>query len=167
MGLKITKAGDYAVRAMIHLSCLPEGSTALRSEIADAQDIPGSFMAKILRRLVRAKLLESMRGVHGGFALARATPEISLLEVIEAVEGPVRVNDCSPAGKGCDREASCPARGVWTQVENAIREILASVTLEDLASAPRHNGRVDWAPPIHIATPASAREPAPGVVECA
>ena len=77
MGLRITSAADYAIRAMIHLACLPEGSQSLRDEIAESQGIPSSFMAKILRSLVRAELLRSARGAHGGFALARHPHEIS------------------------------------------------------------------------------------------
>jgi len=86
MGLKLTSAADYAVRAMIHLSCLPEGGVALRSEIANAQNIPTSFMAKILRSLVRARLLRSSRGVNGGFALALSPSEINMLDIVEAME---------------------------------------------------------------------------------
>jgi hypothetical protein len=71
MGLRVTTAADYAIRAMIHLACLPEGGLALRSEIAEAQAIPASFMAKILRSLVRARLLRSSRGVNGGFSTAQ------------------------------------------------------------------------------------------------
>ena len=83
MALRITKADDYAIRAMIHLACLPDGRVALRQQIAEAQNIPASFMAKILRRLVRASLLNSARGVNGGFALARPAAEISLLDIVE------------------------------------------------------------------------------------
>ena len=95
MGLRITSAADYAIRAMIHLACLPDGGQALRDDIAQAENIPSSFMAKILRSLVRAQLLRSSRGVNGGFALARAGSEINLLEIVEAVEGPLHLTMCS------------------------------------------------------------------------
>ena len=103
MGLRFTSAADYAVRAMIHLACLPEERQVLRDEIAAAENIPSSFMAKILRSLVRGQLLRSARGVNGGFALSRTPDEITLLEIVEAIEGPLNLTDCStrarPAGR--------------------------------------------------------------------
>jgi Rrf2 family protein len=146
MALKLTKAGDYAIQAMLHLASLPEGTYAMRSEIARAQSSPSSFVAKILRRLVRAKLLTSSRGVHGGFSLARPPAEINFLQVIEAIEGPLRLVDCSHNGAGCSREPECPAASVWGLVENSMRHILSTTSLEELVSARRRNGRVDWVP---------------------
>lgn len=142
MGLKLTSAADYAIRAMIHLACLTEGGVALRSEIAEAQNIPTSFMAKILRSLVRARLLRSSRGVHGGFALARAASEINMLEIVEAIEGPLSLTDCTPATAGCAWALECPASTVWVMVQDNMRETLRRATLEDLVSTPRRNGRV-------------------------
>ena len=96
MALRLTSADDYAVRAMIHLACLPEGASAMRNDIAEVQKIPGSYMAKILRKLVRAGLLRSSRGVNGGFSMARPAAEISLLEIVEAIEGPLGMAPCVP-----------------------------------------------------------------------
>ncbi len=148
MALKLVKADDYAVRAMIHLACLPEGSTALRSEIAEAQKIPGSFMAKILRRLVRARLLNSSRGVKGGFCLAKPASEISMLDILEAIEGPLSLTRCVPDPRGCEWSSECPAAAVWSNVQGAVRDILANADLETLVSARRCNGRVVNAPDI-------------------
>ena len=88
MALRLTNAGDYAIRSMIFIASLPEDAVVLRSEICESQRIPSSFMAKILRSLVRAQLLRSTRGVNGGFSLARQPAEITLLHVLEAIEGP-------------------------------------------------------------------------------
>ena len=85
MGLRLTRAADYAVRAMLHLGSLPEGGVALKDEIAHAQNIPPSFMAKILRQLVKTGLLRSARGVNGGFGLQRPAAEINLLDIIEGI----------------------------------------------------------------------------------
>ena len=112
MALKLVRADDYAVRAMIHLACLPEGSTALRNEIAEAQKSPGSFMAKILRRLVRARLLHSSRGVKGGFCLAKPASEISMLDILEAIEGPLSMARCVPDARGFEWSSECPAAAV-------------------------------------------------------
>jgi len=142
MGLRLTSAADYAIRAMIHLACLPDGGVALRSEIAEAQYIPTSFMAKILRSLVRARLLRSSRGVNGGFSLARPAADINMLEIVEAIEGPLALTDCVPSPTGCGWAMDCPASAVWLKVQDAMKETLKETTLEDLVSTPRRNGRV-------------------------
>lgn len=142
MGLRLTSAADYAVRAMIHLACLPEGGVALRSEIADAQGIPASFMAKILRSLVRARLLRSSRGVNGGFSLARDPAEISLLEIVEAIEGPVALTNCVSTPCECRVASECPACSIWQRVQEAMKRILDEADLESLVSTPRRNGRL-------------------------
>ena len=142
MGLRLTNAADYAVRAMIHIACLPEGAVAFRADVARTYNIPSSFMAKILRQLVRAGLLQSMRGAHGGFALARPASEINLLEVIEAIEGPLALTDCMRQGPGCEWGDECPANLVWQEVQTGIAQSLRRATLEALVSAPRRNRKV-------------------------
>ena len=154
MALRITKADDYAIRAMIHLACLPEGRVALRQEIAEAQGIPASFMAKILRRLVRASLLSSARGVNGGFALHRPPAEITLLEIVEAIDGPLGLTECTNAGEGCRYSCSCPALPVWVRVQESVREVLGAASLEALVSAPRRHGRVSSIPGVAADTTA-------------
>jgi len=140
--MKLTSAADYAVRAMIHLACKPEGDFVLRTDIAEAQRIPTSFMAKILRSLVRGGLLRSSRGVNGGFALSRPAAEINMLDVVEAIEGPLALTDCTPHGRSCTWYHECPASLVWCRLQDTMREMLRAVTLEDLVSTPRRNGRV-------------------------
>jgi Rrf2 family protein len=136
MALRLTKAADYAVVAMIHMACLPEEAVELRGDIALAHEIPSSFMAKILRCLVKARLLRSSRGVHGGFTLARPAAEITLLDIIEAVEGPLNLTDCSHGPGGCERAAECSAQPVWYSIQAKIAGLLREATLEDVVSAP-------------------------------
>jgi Rrf2 family protein len=142
---------------MIHLACLPDGGVALRSEIAEAQYIPTSFMAKILRSLVRARLLRSSRGVNGGFALARPAAEINMLEIVEAIEGPLALTDCVPNPSGCGWSVDCPASTVWAKVQNNVKGTLKSTSLEDLVSTPRRNGRVSQASRTKAARLAAAQ----------
>lgn len=144
MALRLTQAADYAIRSMIYIGSMPEGRTVLRSEVAASQEIPPSFMAKILRSLVRAGLLRSTRGVHGGFTLARPAEEINLLQVVEAIEGPINVANCAASSDGCRHSANCPAAGVWIRVQDAIKGILSEASLETLVSMPRRNGRVEF-----------------------
>ncbi len=146
MALRLTNAADYAIRSMLYIASLPEDRVVLRSEVADAQNVPSSFLAKILRELSRAGLLRSSRGVHGGFALARPASEISLLDVVEAIEGPMALTQCIPDPDNCEHTANCPASAVWVNVQAKIAETLSSATLEVLVSARRRNGRVE----LHI-----------------
>ncbi len=137
IGLRLTNAGDYAIRGMMHIASMADGAVALRSDIAQAQGIPPSFMAKILRSLVRARLLRSSRGVHGGFALARPSSRITLLDVVEAIEGPLSLTNCTPDPHGCARSDDCPATAIWTEVQRKMAEVLRNTTLEELTA----NGR--------------------------
>ena len=146
MALRLTNAADYAIRSMLYIASLPEDRVVLRSEVADAQNVPSSFLAKILRGLSRAGLLRSSRGVHGGFALARPASEISLLDVVEALEGPMALTACIPDPDNCEYSANCPANAVWVNVQEKIAEALGSANLEMLVSARRRNGRVE----LHI-----------------
>ncbi len=142
MGLKLVKADEYAIRAMIHLACVPEGSMAMRNTIAEALRVPSTFMAKILRSLVRAGLLTSSRGVNGGFALARPAYKITLLDIVEAMEGPLSIAACVPDPRGCEWTSDCPAASVWAQVQTSVKNTLRAATLEALVSTPRRNGHV-------------------------
>jgi Rrf2 family protein len=142
MSLRLTKAGDYAVRAMIHLGSLPDGGVALKDDVALSENIPSSFMAKILRQLVKGGLLKSARGVNGGFGLSRAAAEINLLQIVEAIEGPIALTECSPDPEHCTRAHDCPASSVWFEVQRQMTGLLEKTTLEALVSAPRKNRRV-------------------------
>lgn len=135
MGLKLTQGADYAIRAMIHISSLPEGRPAMRRDIARVQKIPPDFIAKILQSLVRAGLLNSSRGTGGGFSLAHEADKTNLLQVVEAIEGPLAIVACAGQTGGCDHSSFCPADAVWQDVQSGIRDVLRRATLESLVSA--------------------------------
>jgi len=137
MALRLTSAADYAILAMTHMACLSEGAVARRSDIVRAHGLPSSFLAKILQSLVKAGLLRSNRGVDGGFVLARPASEITLLDVIEAVEGPLALAACTESPCACDRLQECAAQPVWLAVQSKMAELLRASTLEDLVSTPR------------------------------
>ena len=133
MALKLTQGADYAIRAMIHIASLPDGRWAMRREIAREQRVPPDFVAKILQSLVHAGLLSSHRGTGGGFRLARPRDEINLLNIVEAIEGPLAVVACSSPGTGeCDHASFCPADTVWRQIQLGIAAVLKQATLESL-----------------------------------
>ena len=142
MGFRLTRAADYAIRAMLHIGSLPEGGVALKDDIAHAQCIPPSFTAKILRQLVKSGVLSSARGVNGGFGLARAATDISVLDIVEGVEGPIQLTDCAPDPENCALSHDCPVSGVWLEVQLRMTALLRETTLESLLSTPRKNRRV-------------------------
>jgi Rrf2 family protein len=126
---------------MVHIASMPDGAVALRSDIAEAQGIPPSFMAKILRSLVRARLLRSSRGVHGGFALAKPASRITLLDVVEAIEGPLSLTNCTPDPAGCARSDNCPATSIWLEVQQKMAEVLKGTSIESLTTVQKRSAR--------------------------
>ena len=133
MGLQLTRGAEYAIRAMAYLARFPEGHVASLHEIGEAQDIPESFLAKILQSLVRAGLTVSQRGAHGGFALALPASEVTMQQVIEAVDGPISVNHCVLSPEDCARSASCATHTAWMKAQGQLMDVLGSITLESLA----------------------------------
>jgi len=133
MFMQITRASDYAVRVMIHLAGLPRGSKLQQADLSKATDVSGHFLSKVLQRLVRAQLIRSQRGAGGGFALAVPADSISLLSVVEAMEGPLRLNLCLEDGPRCNRESWCPAHQVWVTAQAAIGKVLGAASIAALA----------------------------------
>lgn len=136
MALRLTSAADYAVRAMLHIASLPEGKVALRNDIARAQKIPPSFVSKILQALVRAGLLRSARGSGGGYSLARSAAQINLLNVVEAIEGPLALTECVPDSSRCQHAPFCPAESIWADVQNKMADTLRRARLTNLVNRP-------------------------------
>ena len=136
MGLQLTRGGEYAVRAMTYLARFPEGHVASLRDIGRAQEIPESFLAKILQSLVHAGLAVSQRGAHGGFALARPAGQITMRDVIEAVDGPISVNLCTLDPEDCQRSGNCEVHKAWLRAQEQLMDVLGGVTLQSLAPQP-------------------------------
>lgn len=131
---QISRKIEYGTRSMLFLASLPEGMSTSFREIARQMDIPGDFLAKILKTLVKAKLVKSVRGSHGGYSLARPASQISFLEVIEAVEGPVSVNVCTDKDHGgCRFTGSCTMFSVWALGQERMLEVYRNAKLDKLA----------------------------------
>jgi Rrf2 family protein len=144
MPLQLTRAADYAILAMMHLGSMPEGSVALKDDIATAQNISPSFMAKILRQLVKTGLLHSARGVKGGFGLQRAAAEINLLDIVEGIEGPIQSSDQAADHRRSTSARSRPTSDVWLEVQHQLIVLLRRTTLEGLLSTTRKDRRADY-----------------------
>ncbi|MEW5743869.1 MAG: Rrf2 family transcriptional regulator [Nitrospirota bacterium] len=132
--MEITRESDYAIRCVLYLSGKP-GDIVMVDEIAREMEIPKSFLAKILQKLNKSGLVKSYRGIKGGFQLARSPREVTLLDVVEAVEGPVALNSCVIDKSVCGRSSTCGVHHVWADVRADFREILKKYTFERLAPA--------------------------------
>ena len=131
--MQLTRAADYAVRVMIHLAGLPPGTRASRSQLAEAAECPEQFLSKVLQTLARAGLMVSHRGNTGGFELPEKQRSATLLQVIESVEGPIRLNACLDKDQTCSQRDWCPGNVVWAEAQRAMMEVLRSASLQDLA----------------------------------
>ena len=133
--LRLSKKSDYALIAMAHLAARPDsnGSSSAR-EISETYSIPLELLAKILQRLVRAKLLVSVQGTRGGYRLARPAASISVADVIQSVDGPVTVTACSPDDHACDQFGTCSIRDPLWKIKNRILETLTTVSVAELGA---------------------------------
>jgi len=133
--MQITRAADYAVRVMVHLASRPEGEKLRLAALVQATGVRESFLSKVLQRLVHTGMVSSHRGTGGGFCLKELPDQTRLLEVIEAIEGPLELNVCLGRGQGCDREGWCGTHSVWQQARDALADVLRNVTIAELARA--------------------------------
>ncbi|HEY1342389.1 MAG TPA: Rrf2 family transcriptional regulator [Bryobacteraceae bacterium] len=131
--MQLTRAADYAVRVMVHLAALPPGTRTSRTELAEAAGCPEQFLSKVLQNLTRAGLVASHRGNTGGFELLDTQRRASVLDVVEAIEGPTHLNLCLGADGGCTRQAACPTYDVWVQAQHAMTEVLRTTAIDELA----------------------------------
>ena len=130
--MQITRQADYAVRAVLHLARSGNSERAATSAIAKEQNIPPSFLAKIISQLSIAGLLHTSRGARGGVTLAREPKEITLLEVVEAIDGPIQLNECVQGNSVCSYEDNCPIRTVWCETQEELVSRLRSTSFGDL-----------------------------------
>ena len=124
--MEITQQADYAVRAILDLALRPADERTSCQEIAQRQNIPVAFLTKICARLAAEGFLQSQRGVNGGVRLARPAREITLLQVIEAIDGPITFNRCNRNPSECDRSRTCPVHSIWFELCRDFRARLAT-----------------------------------------
>ncbi len=151
--LKLSKLTDYAVVVLIRLSRGEPCQTA--PGIASATGVPEPTVSKVLKALAFAQLVISQRGARGGYRLARSLSEISVAEIIAAIDGPIALTACvEGSGAGCEAEQLCPVRGRWDPVNTAVRAALSAISLADLdRSVPRA-----FLPPAALSRPVHLAE---------
>ncbi|MDJ0974865.1 MAG: SUF system Fe-S cluster assembly regulator [Planctomycetota bacterium] len=132
--IRITKLTDYGILVLTLMSDLPEGTRVSARDLAAETYLPQTTVAKILQLLTRAGLLTSQRGVTGGYSLARPSETISVMEVIQAFEGPIALTDClSVDAPTCEVESVCTTRANWGRINGAIRTALEEIPLSEMA----------------------------------
>ncbi len=132
--MQITRQADYAIRAVLYLSNLGTNQRAATSQIAQDQHIPPSFLAKIISQLSIAGLLQTSRGARGGVTLARSPEEITLLEVVEAIDGPIALNECVNDQGSCTFGDDCPLRPIWCDAQEDLVKRLKATNFAQFAS---------------------------------
>ena len=138
--MKLSTRGDYAVRAVLELAELPAGESLSLHELADRAGVPGKYLEQIVMPLRGAGILGARRGSHGGYVLARPAADLTVGEVVRVMDGPLAPIACAsrtayracPPSR-CVDEANCVLRGLWTEVRDAVAEIMDHTTFADLA----------------------------------
>lgn len=131
--MELTRKGEYAIRGIVYLAGQPADKVCLLGDIAAAVEVPATFLAKIFQQFSKIGLVKSYRGTGGGFMLGRLPENITLLEVVEAVEGPIVPNRCVISESECHRSVFCNVHPVWKNIQGQVCGILKGVTLKELA----------------------------------
>lgn len=134
--MQITRQADYAVRAILHLARAGNTERSATSTIAREQNIPPSFLAKIISQLSIAGLLHTSRGARGGVKLARDPGDITLLEVVEAIDGPIQLNECVGNTSACTFDENCPIKPVWCDAQDELVRRLRGTNFADMLTQP-------------------------------
>lgn len=130
--MQITRQADYAIRAVRYLAKQGPNTRSATSIVAKEMKIPPSFLAKIISQLSIAGLLHTSRGARGGVTLARAPGEISMLDVVEAIDGPILLNECVGDPADCDFIEDCMVHPIWVEVQESLVKQLRETTFDQL-----------------------------------
>lgn len=130
--MRITRAGEYAVRCVLYMAGREKNQIISRKEISKDMDIPDQFLGKIAQQLARSGFLEIIQGAKGGYRLLRKPEDITLLDVVEAVSGEIFLNDCIMNPSSCTRSRSCAVNAVWEKAREQLRTTLRDATFDKL-----------------------------------
>ncbi len=133
--LRVTRLTDYATLLMTELAAEPD-SVHSGAALAERTRLELTTVSKVLKALAQAGLIEGLRGAWGGYRMARPTDEVSLLEIVEAIEGPLGMTECTVPGSRCEHQAHCTVAPHWSQVNEVIVEALRSMTLARMLAPP-------------------------------
>jgi Rrf2 family protein len=140
--MHISRAGEYGVLGLLHLARLPSGQSVMIDAVSRDENIPKSFLAKIFQDLARGGILRSQRGAGGGFSLARPADQVTVLEVIETIDGRIALQRCLGEEPDCERIEGCVLCGLLEQAQDRLKEVFGQTTLADLAQRQVEGGNV-------------------------
>ncbi|HLS83455.1 MAG TPA: SUF system Fe-S cluster assembly regulator [Arenimonas sp.] len=134
--LRVTKLTDYATLVLAALAATPDQRCSA-AELAEQSRLEATTVAKVLRPLAHAGLVEGLRGPGGGYRLARPAPEITLIAIVEAIEGPLGMTECSGEHSNCELEPHCGVQSHWRRINDVIVDALSGITLADMLPGAR------------------------------
>ena len=130
--MRLTRAGEYAVRCVLYLASKEQGIVVSRKEVAGAMEIPDQFLSKIARQLAHSGIMEIIQGARGGYRLLIPLEKLTLLDVVESVAGEIFLNDCLMSPSACFRDAGCSVNRIWDKARNQLRNTLREATFDKL-----------------------------------
>lgn len=130
--MQITRQSEYAIRTMLELAKAPAGALLSTRFISEKQDVPEDFLKKTIKLLVLADLVATQRGINGGIRLARAPEDVTILDIITAVEGPLALNVCLAPGYQCPNQPGCPVSRILGKAQKALADELSRSSLADI-----------------------------------
>jgi len=130
--MRITRAGEYAVRCVLYMSGIEKNQIISRKEISRDMEIPDQFLGKIAQQLARSGFIEIVQGAKGGYRLLMKPEKITLLDVVESVTGEIYLNDCIMNPGSCARSSSCAVNAVWEKAREQLRATLRDATFDKL-----------------------------------
>lgn len=134
--IKLGKLTDYAIVVMVEMSKNANESALSAHTLAERIGLPEPTVAKVLKKLCNARLVESTRGTHGGYKALKSANQITVADVVTAIDGPIVITSCvAHSGDTCMAETRCPVRGGWNRINDAIRDALAAVTIADMGAS--------------------------------
>ena len=132
--MKISRGTDYGIQGILYLARQPLDKVSLLHEVAQVQNVPESYLAKIFQDLAKAGLVRSHRGAKGGFSLARPSSQITLRQIIEALQGPISLNRCLDIREGCVNSETCPVAEVLRKAQQQMLATLDAASLDGLVA---------------------------------
>jgi len=136
--MRLTRAAEYAIRCVLYLAKQTDARVVGRREVAEAMDIPPAFLVKIAQGLAKAGIVVVRQGVQGGYVLALPSKDISLLMVVEAMDGEIVLNECLARPQDCGRSSFCAVHTVWDKARTAFRKTLSEANFQQLAALDDH-----------------------------
>lgn len=130
--MKMSTKGRYGIKAMLELALVYDVSTISVRSIAEKQNISELYLEQIFSILKKAELIKSIRGAKGGYSLSKKPEEITIKNIMDALEGPISISNCIEKDARCDNLDKCATRVLWTKIRDAIDNIFSSVTLQDI-----------------------------------